>query len=72
VEPGAATVALYPIDRVDENTYWPTTHISAVSLTATPGSTYFVELSLNTTLFKFGQTPRERALEGMSGLHLLH
>jgi hypothetical protein len=72
VDPGTTQVALHAVDRGDENTYWPASRSAIVDLAATAGSTYFVELSLNTMIFKFGPATRERALEGMSALYLLN
>ncbi len=72
VDPGATQVALYSIDRGDENTYWPASQNAIVKLTAVPDSTYFVELSLDTAIFRFTQIPRDKALEAMSGLYSLN
>lgn len=70
VDPGTTKVALHPVDRGDENTYWPASRSAYVNLEAASGSVYFVELSLNMMIFKFAQAPRDRALEEMSSLHL--
>ncbi|MFH0934111.1 MAG: DUF2846 domain-containing protein [Pseudomonadota bacterium] len=72
VAPGAARVALFPVDRGDENTNWPATRSSVVDLVVTADSTYFVELSMNATMYKFKPVTRNRADQGMSGLHLLN
>lgn len=72
VDPGAAKVALYPVDRGDERTYWPASRSAIVNLTATAGSTYFVELSLNAAMYKFSPTSREKALEAIPALNLLN
>ena len=68
VDPGVVQVGLYPVDRGDENTNWPASRSAIVKLSATAGSTYFVELSLNTMMFKFWPTTRDRALEAMPAL----
>ncbi|MBU0620762.1 MAG: DUF2846 domain-containing protein [Gammaproteobacteria bacterium] len=70
--PGAAQIALFPVDRGDENTNWPATRNAVVNLVVTADSTYFVELSLNTTLYKFSPATRERAEQAMNELHLLN
>lgn len=72
VDPGATKVALYPVDRGDERTYWPASRSAIVNLTATAGSTYFVELSLNAVMYKFSLASREMALEKMPALNLLN
>ena len=72
VDPGATQVALHAVDRGDENTYWPASRSATVKLAVTAGSAYFVELSLNTVIFKFSPTTREKALEEMAALYLLN
>jgi Protein of unknown function (DUF2846) len=72
VDPGDVRVALYPVDPGDENTYWPASRSAIVNLAATANSTWFVELYLNAIVFKFSQTTREKALQGMSALHSLN
>ena len=72
VDPGTTKVSLYPVDRGDERTYWPASRSAIVNLTAAAGGTYFVELSLNTVIYKFIPTSRERALVEMPGLNLLN
>ena len=72
VDPGATQLALHAVDQGDENTYWPASRSAIVKLEATAGSTYFVELSLNSIVFDFLPASRKRALEVMPGLILLN
>jgi hypothetical protein len=71
VDPGAIQVALHPVDRGDERTYWPASRSAIVNLSTTAGGTYFVELSLNAAMYQFKPTTRERALEAIPALYLL-
>ncbi len=72
VDPGATEVALHAVEHGDENTSWPASRSASVKLVATAGSTYFLELSLDTTMFKFRRTDRARALAEMPTLQLLN
>lgn len=71
VMPGPTHVALYVLDTGYE-TFWPLTQDLIVNFNVAPNSTHFVELTLNAAIVKLKETPRNTALHGLSGMHLLN
>jgi hypothetical protein len=72
VNPGSAHVALYRLDKREDDTYWRAAQDAVVKLRLAPNSIHFVEFSLDKTLFSFRETSRDKALAVLPELRLLN
>jgi len=70
VDPGPTQVALYKLDKEDD-TYWRAAQDAIVNLHLAPNSTHFVEFTLDTRIFYFRETSRDKALQSLPDLRSL-